>query len=341
MREQGIKGLWRRIDWIKTGKIAAGCCIAILLADYFKLRYSASAGIITLLSIQDTKKATVITALNRWEAFLLAVATALISFTLMGFHPLGFGMFLLLFIPSCLALSLQTGISMCAVLVTHFLIEESISVFWLKNEFFLMAIGTGIGILLNSYMPRYTKQIREKQKGIELELRLLLKGISTYLTDREKNFSLDYDFNLLEHQIEEAIGQAYQDNDNVLSYDVKYYIKYMEMRKSQAVILKTMMESARLLSGLPDQAQEIASFLEQIIVTLRESNNAVKLLNQLYDLRSRFKKEELPRSREEFEDRAVLYHMLSSLEQFLEFKRAFAAELTDQEKSEYWGKAAE
>lgn len=341
MKEQGIRKFWNNIDWVKTGKIAIGCCIAILISDYFKLRYSASAGIITLLSIQDTKKATVTTALNRWAAFILAVLSAFLSFSLFGFHPIGFGMFLILFVPLCMVLDLQAGISMCAVLMTHFLIEKSMSFYWLKNECFLMAVGTGMGILLNSYMPRYTVQIREKQNKIEMEIRLILKGISTYLTDPEKNFSLKYDFKLLEHQIEEAMKQAYNDNDNILSYDVKYYIKYMEMRKSQAVILKTMMEGIRELSGLPDQAQEIASFIEGIIMTLRESNNALKLLSQLDKLKYRFRREELPKSREEFEDRAVLYNLLSSLEQFLEFKRSFAEELTDEEKSEYWGQFVE
>ena len=47
---------FKNINLIKVIKIAVGTGLAIFIADTFGLNYSASAGIITLLSIQDTKK---------------------------------------------------------------------------------------------------------------------------------------------------------------------------------------------------------------------------------------------------------------------------------------------
>ena len=49
---------FKNINLIKVIKIAVGTGLAIFIADTFGLNYSVSAGMITLLSIQDTKKST-------------------------------------------------------------------------------------------------------------------------------------------------------------------------------------------------------------------------------------------------------------------------------------------
>ena len=52
---------------LKSVKITAGAILAILFASCLNLKYSATAGIITILSIQNTKKETIQTALARGE----------------------------------------------------------------------------------------------------------------------------------------------------------------------------------------------------------------------------------------------------------------------------------
>lgn len=322
---------------IKIGKIAIGGCLAILLAQLLGIHYAPSAGIITLLSIQDTKKATLAVAVKRGAAFLAAVAIAAVVFLTFGYHAVSFGLFLLVFVAVCMMAGLQDGISMCAVLVTHFLVERSVSFYWIRNESLLLVIGIGIGILLNLYMPRFTGEIREKQSKIETEIKLILKGIATYLIAPSGHFQLDYEIAELEQQITAALKQAYEDNENILRYEIRYYIRYMQMRKSQAAVLGHILKQTQELKLLPKQAAAAALFINEIIMSLRESNNAQKLLQGLTSLKELMKKEELPKSRDEFENRAVLYGLLNDLEQFLEIKRAFASQLTEEEKKEYWG----
>ena len=48
------------------------------------------------------------------------------------------------------------------------------------------------------------------------------------------------------------------------------------------------------------------------------------------------KTEALPVSREEFENRAILYHILMDLEEFLMFKRRFINNLGKKQKDRYW-----
>jgi len=317
-------------------KIAAGSCLAISAAQFFNVQYSASAGIITLLSIQDTKKATFKIAAKRALALILAIAIAVLSFSLFGYTPYAFGIYLFLFAGACTAAGLQDGIPMCSVLVTHFLIEKSVSPYWIINEVLLMVIGAGIGIALNLYMPRFTKQIRAAQSKIEWEIRLILKGLATFLADVGGDFLLSYDFAAIDAKVEEAIKQSIQDNDNMLFYDLRYFITYMEMRKNQIAVLRQMLEQAEYMQSRPVQSGQAAALIDEILMTLRESNNARGLLARLEDTRHHFRNGALPETRQEFEDRAILYGILNSLEQFLKFKENFAANLTAEERKTFW-----
>ena len=56
---------FKNINFIKVLKIAIGTGIAIIISEFLGLKYVSSAGIITLLSIQDTKKSTIKIALKR------------------------------------------------------------------------------------------------------------------------------------------------------------------------------------------------------------------------------------------------------------------------------------
>ena len=48
------------------------------------------------------------------------------------------------------------------------------------------------------------------------------------------------------------------------------------------------------------------------------------------------KSQELPRSEEEFENRAMLYHILMDIEDFLGFKADFVSALSPAQLEQYW-----
>ncbi|MFZ2759568.1 MAG: aromatic acid exporter family protein, partial [Trichococcus flocculiformis] len=57
----------------RTIKIAFATVIAILIAQFFQLNYSVAAGVIAILSVLDTKKSSVLTALQRIASTVLAL----------------------------------------------------------------------------------------------------------------------------------------------------------------------------------------------------------------------------------------------------------------------------
>ncbi len=167
---------------LKTG---IGSAIAIILAQSLGLAYSPSAGIITLLTIQNTKKETIYIALRRFTAFIIAVSITYVMFRIFGYSAFTFGGIIFLFAGVCSLLGLKDGLSMNAVLMTHFLIEKTMDISFILNEVGLLVIGMVIGIMLNLIMPRYRELIRRDQILLEEEIKATLRELSHMLQEKD------------------------------------------------------------------------------------------------------------------------------------------------------------
>ncbi len=322
--------------YMKAIKIAAGSTVAVIIANTLGLDYVMSAGIITLLSVQDTKKATVSIALKRVIAFIVAAILSYIIYRLFSYTPISFGVFLLVFTIICIKFKMQDALSMNAVLSTHYLLEQSTSFSLIGNEALLLFIGAGIGICMNLFIPNNEKQIRETQKTIEECLKSVLK----YMVEMMKSENCSYKklecMDYLEGYIVEGIEHAYLNMNNTLLQDSRYFIEYMEMREQQYYVLKEIYEKITTLTMVTDQSLEVSKFIQHISDTLSESHNTRILLVHEKELMQRFKGAPLPLTREEFENRAMLYVILMDFKIFLKTKKAFVDALTDNQKEKYW-----
>lgn len=324
------------IDMLKTIRIGIGAALAILAAGSIGLLYNTSAGIITLLTIQDTKKETLTIAMKRMFAFFAALLSAAAAFGALGYTPLSFGCFLLIFILLCTILKLQDGIAMNAVLTTHFFMQQEISRELIINEFLLLVIGAGIGVILNLFKRGRQKEIIEKQRKIEEEIRTLLIKLSKDLLQQGRKYDDSY-FYQLNLQVEDSIKKAYANTNNTLLTDTKYYIHYLEMRKSQIRVLKRIYKNIIRLTMVPKQAYPVSEFIAFISESFHESNDAGELLGELEDLYLYFTGEELPSTREEFENRAILFQILKEVENFLLIKKDYMDNLSENEIKIYSG----
>lgn len=325
-------------DYIKILKIAVGAGLAIVLAEQAGLNYSASAGVITLLSIQDTKKETIRVMALRLCSFGLALALSAACFSLFGYGAAAIGVFLLLFSGASLMLRMQEGISVNTVLMTHFMAEQSMSARNIVNELAILAIGAGIGVILNLYIPGKEKQIRAGQREIENRMKEILKTMAKLLAAAAEASaeSLQNSLAILNGTLKQGEKHAYEEMENKLLTETRYYLRYMNMRRVQSSVLKRIAEDIGHLQMLPPQSDEIAGFMERISASFHEHNNAVELLEDLECVKASMRKQALPGTREEFESRAILYRILLELEQFLEIKKAFVEELTEDEIKKYW-----
>lgn len=112
---------------LKGLKIAVGGCLAIAVAELFHLQYAASAGIITLLTVQDTRKGTIQLAKDRLLSFLLS--TFLIFLCFHAADHLGwvrYGVYIFLMVITSYYFEWQNAISVNAVMGTHYLMSLSL-----------------------------------------------------------------------------------------------------------------------------------------------------------------------------------------------------------------------
>lgn len=324
---------------LKLIKIAVGSAASIFLADLLGLAYGTAAGIITLLTIQDTTRETITLSAKRLCAFLLATFLAYMVFHLMGYHVFAYGVFLFLFIAACMPLRLGAAVSINAVLATHYLLEKDMSPALIGNEALLLLIGAGIGTLLNLYMPGKGKEIRAMQRTLEEDLRLVLLRMAEYSRKEDRSDYTGTCFDKLQADIAAGKKQAFAYMNNTFFQESKYFIAYMNMREQQTAVLREIYKKIVSIRRILPQTEQVSDLFHATAVSFGESNNARELLAKLSEVLRQMKDSPLPVTREEFEDRAVLYGILMDLEYFLQLKRDFADALTEEQIRRYWGKS--
>lgn len=336
----------QRINYIKILKIAIGGCLAVVIADFLHLSYGTSAGVITLLTIFNTKKETLLVTAKRFAAFFIVIILSGACFFLVGYNPAAIGLFLFCFTGACYLLNFQDAIAMNTVLMTHFYIEQSMSFYWIRNEFLLIAVGAGIGVLINLYMPANRAQIRKDQRLIEGRIKLILIKLADLIESGGNQNSAEEirreqvvpDYKELETLLRQASERAYANMENTLLSDTHYYIQYIDMRDNQFQVLKQILEAACRLTIIPSQGQVIAAFIKKIEKSFHEYNNVKQLLLDMESIQNFMREEPLPASREEFENRAVLYRIMYELQDFLLLKRNFVEQLDENQILHYWEK---
>lgn len=325
-----LKDKFLDINILLLFKAGIGSTVAIFLADQLSLKYSVAAGIITLLTIQSTRKETFEIALKRVFAFIIATILAYIIFNLFGYTVYAFGIFIFIFTAVANLLFVEVGIVMNAVLVTHFLLEQNMQVSLIINESLLLIIGVSVGIIVNLVMPSNKEKIKNDQIIVEDKISGVLKCLAQLLINQECTITRNNyksQFKDLNTFIDNLLNKAYQDAHNTLIRETRYQISYLEMRKHQVSILRDIFESIENIKESSPQSKVISSFVAKVADEFAESNNVLQLSKDLEGLFVYFQKEVLPQSREEFENRAILFSVLKDLDQFLKVKKSFIEKL--------------
>ncbi|MDZ7834522.1 MAG: aromatic acid exporter family protein [Alkalibacterium sp.] len=308
---------------IKTIKIVLATLIAILIAQALDLEYPLAAGILAILSVLDTKVESITTAYARVMSTIVAFIIASAVFYFTGFSVVSFGLYLIVYVPIAYRFDLQAGITPASVLVTHFVTAESIAVYWQINGLLLMAIGASAAVVFNLWMPSYKKDLNQHILHIEEELRQFLKLFHSYLMGNTVQSALKEKARKMTNILNETEEIALMDYENQLTNKSDYYIKYTQMREKQLELMKVMIQNITAVNLETDQNQVLAELFDEISDQLHEENTGLKLLDNISVLYRHFRQTELPRSREEFESRAILFQILRDIERFIEIKRDF------------------
>lgn len=325
-----------RINYLKWIKLSIAAPVAMIIAGALGLNYATSAATITLLTVQDTKKDTLEISIKRILAFGMMTLLCFILYPLIGHNVLAYAVFLCVFLLLCYITGLDSGITMNAVLAGHYLAVGEMTFSTVANEAAILFIGAGMGMVANLIMPENLKKIRADQRSIDEAMKKILERMSIYLCKEDKSDYTGECFGQVDNLLKSMEKEAQLRIRNTFTKGDTYYITYMQMRMKQCEVLKSIYRSIVQLGTVPIQAEALSLFLKEVSESFHETNNAERLLESLAGMRSTFKISELPKTREEFENRAVLMQIAKDLEQLLMIKRDFVLGMSEEEKRRYW-----
>lgn len=319
----------------RTLKTAIGAAIAVAIAQFFNLEFFTAAGILTILCVQSTKRKSVHAVYTRVVASAVGMLFAYIFFEIFGYQPLVLGIVLLLYVPITVSLGVAEGFVSSAVILMHIYSKANFTVDLLLNELSLMAIGFGMALLVNMYMPDISFEIERYRVTIEQLYKKILSEIALYL----RNGDTMWDGKELieaEKQLQKAKALAFQDVQNHLSRKDNLQYLYFDMREKQLEIIERVLPKITALPVMTEQAPLVAAFLEDLSEHVHSGNTASQFREKLEIVREEFAKMPLPQDHETFLAMASLYQFIEEMDQYLLIKQSFKGLKQAEKKDAYF-----
>ncbi|MDR4948501.1 aromatic acid exporter family protein [Neobacillus cucumis] len=306
----------------RTIKTAIGFAIAILIAKHLGLQNYASAGILTILCVQVTKRRSLRTAWDRFLACVLAMPFSALFFEGIAYHPIVIGIMLLVFIPIIVMLKAPDGIVTSSVIILHIYMAHHISWSLFLNELGVITVGIGVALLINLYMPSVDKKLRNFQLKIEENFKIIFCEMVKYLRIGESSWDgkeITESANLLNV----AKMLALRDFENHILREENVYFEYFKMREKQFEIIERVLPMVTSLTSTVKQGEMVAAFLEELSENIHPGNTAYIYIDKLRDMKKEFEEMELPKTRKEFEVRAALLQLVNEMNEYLIIKSSF------------------
>lgn len=319
-------------------KIGIGSSIAIYIAQTLHLENAVSAGTVTLLTLMTTKRETIKLSIARLATFSITILMAWLTFSHINSILIAYGVLLTFVVFLAETFGWRATISVNSVVSAHLLTHQDFSVAAIWNEFLLVLIGIVLAIILNLFHANYShkKKIVSDMRDVERKLQAFLKELAAYLLGKEIQGNVWDNICDLEDQIQEHIRNASEYLANTFQSHPEYYIAYFEMRYEQCRVLHNLHDELVKIRSIPKQAIVIAEYMLYLSEYVIEINHPTQQITRLNEIFADMRNEDLPKTRDEFENRAMLYHILMDLQDFLSHKSEFVNQLDQTQLTRYW-----
>lgn len=306
----------------RTIKTAVGAGIAMWFASLVDIQFATFAAILVIMCIERTKKRTIYTIKDKFFACLLSLVLGMVVFELLGYHPIVFAIFILLFIPILMKARIQNGFITSMVVLSHIYMIGNASFEVFFHELFIILTGIGIAFIVNSVMPSMRKDIDRFKYEIEEKYAKILYEFHAFLKDNHRNWD-GQEINEAEEIINQAKSMAIQDIENNLLQEKRTDYHYFRLREEQLAILRQMLPIIGIVSLSEihvEQREMVADLFLNISENVR-TKNIDPVLEKLESYEEIFRENELPKTREEFEVRANLFYLLFEIKNYLLVKK--------------------
>lgn len=308
--------------FLKALKITLAALFSIGVAVFFNLKNPLAAGIISILSVLETNKASIEIGIKRILSSIIAIITAFLCFYFCGFDFWVFALYLFLYTLIASFLNLTHALAPASVLVTHLLLTKDISFSFLINEFLLMFIGCFFAIIFNLYMPSNKKDLEKINSELQKSFTKILYTFEILVVDIKYKHNLKEELKKAKTLIEKGIKLSKQDLENEIFKQGNYELAYFKMRLKQYYVLVLMNKRINDIKVFYD-AESVAKLLHITALKFHKYNDCQSLIEEVDKLFSYYSNTNLPKDRFEFEQRAILFQMLNDFKTFLLYKRSF------------------
>lgn len=326
--------------FIKGIKIAVGSTAAIFLSELLGLDFAGSSGIITLLTILDSRVDTFKLSLQRILSFVFSMTVAyVISRTPIG-DAAGFLLYIAIVVEFSYLVKWDSSISTNAVFGTHiFLSAESVIMNrgMMLNELGLLVTGTTMAIVMNLRMPKLEKELSENMDYAEKETKRLFRKMIINISKKEKLKETLAETEALTVFLERAEKTAVLSMHNSDDDNGNFFLGYFTMRKNQCDIMIHFIKCFSAVNFLPENSERAIAFLHEVADNFSITDDVDKRLRNLNLLLDEFKAYPLPTTRDDFETRAILFHVLNEMEEFLNLKKEYRRYISPEQIHNYFG----
>ena len=226
------------------------------------------------------------------------------------------------------------------VIIAHYVTKKEFSREFFLNEFLLVLIGAVIACILNLFhLNRKRKvDIMADMRYTEEKLQYILRELAGYLRDERMSSEISVwdDICMLEKKLKVFMEEAREFQNNNFADHHSYYLDYFEMRLEQCRVLDNLHYERKKIRTVPKEAEVIADYMYHLADHVTEKNIPKAQNDRLQEIFAEMKEENLPKDREEFENQAMLYHIMMDIEEFLKYKLEFIENLDERQRKAYW-----
>ena len=303
-----------------TIKTAIAATLSLLVAQVLGLKFSSSAGIITILDIFESRKATIKGGLKRTLSATIALVLGILVFEIFDYKTWAFGLYLLLFVPISFLLKIELGLSPSSVVVTHLLSYGEINSSIIFNELGLILIGTGFAMLTNLYAPESKDELKKWIKDIDEDIKDILIFFGDTLVNNLDVKIYEGKIKKLEDDINKALNLAIIENDNRIE-NSKNLLIGLSHREREMDLLMEMYDDLKSIPKEYADGKLISDLIVDTANNLSDNGDMVKVKKRIEFLEEHFHMMELPETHEDFIIRSSIFQVFRSLNQFIDISK--------------------
>lgn len=303
-----------------TIKTSIAATLSLLVAQVLGLKFSSSAGIITILDIFESRKATIKGGLKRTLSAIIALVLGILVFEIFDYKTWAFGLYLLLFVPISFLLKIELGLGPSSVVVTHLLSYGEINSSIIFNELGLILIGTGFAMLTNLYAPESQDELKKWIEDIDEDIKDILIFFGDTLVNNLDVKIYEGKIKKLEDDINKALNLAIIENDNRIE-NSKNLLIGLGHREREMDLLMEMYDDLKSIPKEYADGKLISDLMIDTANNLSDNGDMVKVKKRIKFLQEHFHMMDLPETHEDFIIRSSIFQVFRSLNQFIDISK--------------------